>query len=163
VAGLSNRFRVEYRLDASRMTLLAESPLGIIPPLRKHRRPDSIRCISSPPVFGREMLSMISRSKIVLNGAIDMAGEDRGNMRCYEAMGCGALLVSDQGRYPKGMINNDTMLTYDTPSSAVGVIGHALDNWTQHSQIARGGHIMLKNDYGKDRQWSDFLRLISIL
>src|SRR5258708_36033204 len=39
----------------------------------------------------------------IFNGAIDMAEEDRGNLRCFEAMGCGALMISDRGRYPKGM------------------------------------------------------------
>ena len=48
----------------------------------------------------------------MLNGAIDMAGPDRGNMRCFEAMGCGALLVSDVGNYPVGMEAGVTMETY---------------------------------------------------
>ena len=68
-----------------------------------HRRPDAIAEIAKPPVFGRQLYELIGSSKIVLNGAIDMAGTDRGNMRCFEAMGCGALLVSDAGGYPDGM------------------------------------------------------------
>ena len=91
-----------YCLDASRLTRLAESPLGRLLPLRKHRRPDAIAKIAKAPVFGRELYELIGTSKIVLNGAIDMAGQDRGNMRCFEAMGCGALLVSDDGHYPRG-------------------------------------------------------------
>ena len=93
--------QVVYCLDASRLTLLAESPLGRLLPLRKHRRPDAIAEIAKPPIFGRQLYDLIGKSKIVLNGAIDMAGRDRGNMRCFEAMGCGALLVSDAGNYPR--------------------------------------------------------------
>jgi hypothetical protein len=84
--------RIVYCLDASRLTLLAESAIGAWLPLQKHRRPDAIAGIAKPPVFGRLLYELIGSSKIVLNGAIDMAGTDRGNMRCFEAMGCGALL-----------------------------------------------------------------------
>ena len=82
-----------YCLDASRLTRLAESSLGRRL-LRKHRRPDAIANLGKPRVFGRRLYDLIGHSKIVLNGAIDMAGEDRGNMRCFEAMGCGALLLT---------------------------------------------------------------------
>jgi hypothetical protein len=51
----------------------------------------------------QKLYELIGKSKIVLNGVIDMVGRDRGNMRCFEAMGCGALLLSDEGNYPKGM------------------------------------------------------------
>ena len=37
-------------------------------------------------MFGRALYELIGSSKIVLNGAIDMAGTDRGNMRCFETM-----------------------------------------------------------------------------
>jgi hypothetical protein len=32
-------------------------------------------------------------------------------MRCFEAIGCGALLVSDAGCYPDGMKPDETMET----------------------------------------------------
>ncbi len=34
-------------------------------------------------------MMLLSNAKIVLNGAIDISGEDRGNMRCFEALGSG--------------------------------------------------------------------------
>ena len=54
----------------------------------------------------------------MLNGAIDMADRDRGNMRCFEAMGCGALLVSDDGNYPQGMSPGETMRAYTSAEHA---------------------------------------------
>jgi hypothetical protein len=103
VARLADTFNIIYHLDTSRLTRLAESFIGRLLPLQKHRRPAAIAGIAKPPVFGRELYELIGRSKIVLNGAIDIAGADRGNMRCFEAIGCGALLVSDEGNYPEGM------------------------------------------------------------
>lgn len=104
VASLAGARHIVFCLDVSRLTRLAESPIGRLLPLGKHRRSDAITRIANPPVFGRQLYGLIGNSKIVLNGAIDMAGRDRGNMRCFEAMGCGALLVSDAGNYPEGMI-----------------------------------------------------------
>jgi hypothetical protein len=113
VSSLRERFNVVFCLDRSRLTRLAESPIGHFLPLASHRRPPDIRAVSHEPVFGRELYAMISKAKIVLNGAVDMAGTDRGNMRCFEAMGCGSLMVSDQGRYPEAMQNGMTMLLYE--------------------------------------------------
>ncbi len=73
VAGLRKRRRIEFRLAPSRFTRIAESPAGYLAPLGKYRRPKDIRAISRDPVFGRDLYALISKSKIVLNGAVDMA------------------------------------------------------------------------------------------
>jgi Glycosyl transferases group 1 len=160
VARLRNRHRIVFHLDRSRMTALAESPLGLIGPLRPHRRPADIRALSSPPVFGRDLYAALSQAKIVLNGAIDMAGPDRGNMRCWEAMGCGALLLSDVGNYPDGMTNDKTMLTYNSAVGVVDQIERALVASSLATNISRAGTEMLCKDYSKDIQWQEFQKLI---
>ena len=119
VAGLAGEHNVVYRLDRSRLCRLAESPLGYLLPLASHRRPPSIRAIAQQPIFGRDYYEALSAAKIVLNGAIDMAGADRGNMRCFEALGSGSLLLSDAGNYPEGMRDGETIVTYNSPEDAV--------------------------------------------
>ena len=160
VASLADTRHVVYCLDASRLTRLAESPLGHLLPLRKHRRPDAIAKIAKPPVFGRQLYELIGRSKIVLNGAIDMAGEDRGNMRCFEAMGCGALLLSDAGNYPKGMTAGVTMETYDSAEQAVALALACIDNAASAEMAARGRAEITKI-YTKSSQWSQFVDLVA--
>jgi hypothetical protein len=160
VASLADTRHVVYCLDASRLTRLAESPLGRLLPLRKHRRPNAIAKIAKPPVFGRRLYDLIGRSKIVLNGAIDMAGEDRGNMRCFEAMGCGALLLSDAGNYPKGMIAGVTMETYDSAQQAVALALTCLDNAASEEMAARG-RSEISEIYTKSLQWSQFVDLVA--
>ena len=95
--------------------------------------------IAKPPIFGRQLYELIGRSKIVLNGTIDMAGQDRGNMRCFEAMGCGALLVSDAGNYPEGMVADETIVTYQTSEDCLNQIRRSLADWTAAKQIADNG------------------------
>ena len=83
VAALADHRSVVLHLDTSRTTRLSESRLGRMAPLLgRFRRPAMIRALSRPPVFGRALYSALASSKIVLNGAIDMAGAERGNMRC---------------------------------------------------------------------------------
>jgi hypothetical protein len=76
---------VVFCFDASRVTRVAESSSGrFVPQLKKFRRPEKIASITSPPVFGRALYELLGQAKIVVKGAIDMAGNNRGNMRCFE-------------------------------------------------------------------------------
>jgi hypothetical protein len=159
VAALADHRNVVLYLDASRTTRLSESPLGRLAPLGRFRRPAMIRALSQPPVFGRALYAALARSKIALNGAIDMAGSERGNMRCWEALGCGALMVSDAGSYPPGMDDGLTMQLFKTPKDAARTIEAALSDETKRRSLAAAGHRMISTQYSKQRQWSDFQRL----
>ena len=46
-----------------------------------------IRMIARNGRFGCDYYELLASAKIVLNGSIDIAVEDRGNMRCFEALG----------------------------------------------------------------------------
>jgi len=97
---------------------------------------------------------------VVLNAAIDMAGSERGNMRCFEAMGCGALLLSDAGEYPDGLAPDDTIVTYESIADAMLKIGQQLDDPKLRETTAARGHNVVASKYGKVRQWETFLRLV---
>jgi hypothetical protein len=163
VARLADTYNIVYCLDASRLTKLAESFIGRLMPLRNHRRPQSIAKIAKSPVFGRELYELLGQSKIVLNGAIDMAGPDRGNMRCFEAVGCGALLLSDEGNYPDGMRDQDTMLAYGSEAACLEHIRRCLGNWSSAQLIAKSGRKRIGEAYSKDRQWSAFGAIVARL
>jgi spore maturation protein CgeB len=96
----------------------------------------------------------------VLNGSIDMAGDDRGNMRCFEAMGCGALMVSDAGNYPSAMEPGVTIMTYDSPAGAVGLIEDSLSNPQAASAMAALGRKRMVETYNKSLQWQSFIDLV---
>ncbi|MDB4916837.1 MAG: glycosyltransferase protein [Gemmatimonadetes bacterium] len=160
VAGLASEYRVVMSLDRSRLTRLAESPVGLLPGLRSQRRPPAVRRVASEPTYGLDLYRLLSASKIVLNGAIDMSGDDRGNMRCFESMGCGALLVSDRGRYPDGMVDGRTMLTYGSAQDVSHVLRSALSAWEHAAAIARAGLAMVRSEYSKNLQWQRFQDLV---
>lgn len=160
LAELDGEVRVVFHLDSSRLTRLSESAVGRLLPLGAYRRPKSVRSLASAPVFGLNLYAALSQAKIVVNGAIDMAGDDRGNMRCFEAMGCGALLVTDVGRYPEGMVDGLTMRTYANPEEVAGLVRELLEAPSAIARIARAGHQMMSVRYSKARQWSEFCRLV---
>ena len=128
---------------------------------RSHRRPAAIRAIAKNPVFGLDYYEALSTAKIVLNGAIDMAGADRGNMRCFEALGAGALLLSDAGNYPDGMKDGKTIATYRSPEHAVSQAKAFLADDERRSSLARAGHEMVSGRYSKEAQWRRFEGLVA--
>jgi Glycosyl transferases group 1 len=161
VAALRERHIVAFHLDRSRATRWAESPLGrLLPPMAKYRRPEDIRAVSKAPVFGRSLYQAMSRAKIVLNGAIDMAGDERGNMRCFESMGCGALMVSDRGRYPLGIEDGRTMMAYADPVDAVRKIENVLQNPADLRALARAGFVEMQSRFSKKAQWEAFVEIV---
>jgi Glycosyl transferases group 1 len=159
VASLASTRNIVFCLDTSRLTRLAESPAGFLPLLRKHRRRPAVSAIANAPAFGRRLYELIGQSKIVLNAAIDMAGEDRGNMRCFEAMGCGALLVSDSGRYPEGMEPDVTFKAYGSPDQVTELIEERLADVPESSEMASRGRQRVANVYSKSLQWQHFIDL----
>jgi glycosyl transferase family 1 len=163
VASLRNRFNVVFCLDRSRLTRLVESPLFEFLPVKSGRRPPDTVAVTEGPVFGRELYAKIASAKVVLNSAVDMAGADRGNMRCFEATGCGALMVSDSGNYPQGFADMETMMVFETDEKATAVIEDALQNGERSRQIAAQAHRMVAGQYNKDRQWNDFKNLVDRL
>ena len=163
VARLSPSLNVRFHFSFGRSTRIANA-LGparrLVPNLVT---PEDLRRVSHAPVYGRAMYETFGRARIVLNAAIDMAGGFRGNMRCWEAMGCGALMLSDDGIYPPGMSPGKDFVTYTDASSAVSSIKRILANYADWRPIADQGLATMESAYSKSRQWASFVRLVENL
>lgn len=160
VARMQDRLSVALHLDVSRYTWLAETPLGWVGPLHRHRRSPEIRAVSKPPVFGRDLLEVLGKAKIVVNGAIDMVGLDRGNMRVWEALGCGTVLVSDAGNYPPGLIDGRHYVGYDDPRKVPDIIAALIDDDERRKAVANDGYRTISTQYSKDMQWHRFQEIV---
>jgi hypothetical protein len=161
VAALAGKHNVVFALSRSRLNRIAETPLGVIGPLRQYRRSGRIRAVAQDPVFGRAYYDLLGRTKIVLNGAIDMAGNDRGNMRCWEALGGRTLLLSDAGNYPPGMVDGKTIRTYRSAMHAIELIEESLADCEARHRIANCGYDIIRTRYSKAAQWDRFQRLVA--
>jgi Glycosyl transferases group 1 len=158
-AASASGIRARFYLEDSRLTRLANS-LPFIPGLGFYRHPEEIRAIRAGPLYGREAYAAFAKTRIVFNGAVDMAGEDRGNMRCFEATGCGAVLLTDAGRYPEGFVDGETMVTYSSRHQIPELIKKLTGDISWARSIARAGCAMVKDRYSKERQWVNFQELL---
>lgn len=160
IARQRDRMAIVMHLDTSRYTRLAETPLGWFGPLRKDRRSRDIRAVARAPVFGRDLLDALGRARIVVNGAIDMAGRDRGNMRIWEALGCGATLISDDGAYPPHIEAGKHFFSYRHPDEVPDLIVDLLARPDAMRQVAAAGHAVVATDYAKSVQWRRFVEIV---
>jgi hypothetical protein len=158
-AATTRGIRARFHLEDSRFTRVANA-LPILPGLAAIRHPAAIRVARAGAVYGRNLYAALSAARIALNGAVDMAGEDRGNMRCFEATGCGALLLTDAGNYPEGFVDGQTMITYSSADQLSGLIGRLLNDAAYISSIARAGRDMVRDLYSKRQQWAEFRKLV---
>jgi Glycosyl transferases group 1 len=151
--------RARLHFEDSRLTRLANL-LPFVPGLASYRHPKEIRVIRAGPLYGRDLYAALGSTKVVLNGAVDMAGEDRGNMRCFEATGCGALLLTDSGVYPDGFVDQETMVVYSSPDQIPGLLKRLIGDVSWRNAIAKAGGAMVRDRYSKDRQWAKFRELV---
>ena len=147
---------LRLHLDKSRYSWLAQSPLGWVGPLRRVRWPKAVRRVAQGPIFGRDMLNATANARIVINMAIDMAEEERGNKRCFEALSCGALLLSDSGAYPAGFEHGKTMVCYNRVDEAIEKALFYLENEDLRMPIAQAGRDLVRTRYSKAVQWKIF-------
>lgn len=163
VAELAPRLRVRFHFALGRSARLVNA-LGpgraLFPKLAL---PASLRRVAHGPVYGRGMYELFGRARIVLNAAIDMASEFRGNMRCWEAMGCGALMLSDAGIYPPGMTPGTDFATYDGSDDALAKIEQILADYDRWRPTAAHGLRTMETTYSKEAQWATFSKLVEQL
>jgi hypothetical protein len=161
VAALSPQFNVALHLEVSRFTRLAEYALWRFGVPERYKRPAQVQRIAKGPIFGRDLYRMLSRSKIVINASIDMAGKERGNIRCFEALGAGALLLTDNGLYPPGMVDAETISIYRQPEEIAPTVQALLADPARISDIAARGARMIQSRYSKAAQWQAFERIVA--
>jgi hypothetical protein len=160
VAACADKLNVVMHLDQSRLARFAASPLGRLLPLAQQRVPAAVRRVSRPSVYGRDMYAALSRAKIVLNAAIDMAGQDRGNMRCFESLGAACMLLTDDGRYPSGMVDGETLVIFKSQDEVIGKLLDLVADGTLRQRIGTAGNRMIRASYSKPQQFLSFTGLL---
>jgi hypothetical protein len=145
-----------------------KEPVVNIPYIRRYLKktvyPEKlIRSLSIPPLYGLDLYEKIAKSKIVFNAGVDFTKNYKVNMRNFEALGCGAHLISDEGIYSAGFEANKNFTTYHAIEEAIEKIKDLLENETQRIDMARRGHEMIKTTFSKETQWINFQKIIETL
>jgi hypothetical protein len=69
-------------------------------------------------------------------------------------------MVSDRGQYPNGMVDGETMLTFDTPKGAIDTMTAALEAPERRLELARNALELMRDSYNKTVQWRNFKQLV---
>jgi spore maturation protein CgeB len=157
----SDRLNIEIYINKSRLTKLTDHIW--LPKIieNKFKISSDLNKALRPPVFGREAYEIFGNSKIIFNAGVDMSGGEKGNMRCFESLGCGALLLSDYGAYPDGMVNGLTIKTYKNKIELKNFLDAIIGGeWQKYKEVSVRGHEMLKEIYSKEIQLEKFKDLI---
>ena len=65
-----------------------------------------------PPLYGEILYHTTGNAKFTLNGYGNFNQEFKSNMRLFEAIGCGSLLISEAGNYPDGFEEGKHYISY---------------------------------------------------
>ena len=94
---------------------------------------------SKKPLFGKDMLNILKKSKILINKHIEDT-EYAGNMRLFEATGCGSMLITD---YKKDLENlfvlDDEIIVFNSNDELFDLINYYLKNDKIRLKIAKNG------------------------
>ena len=114
-----------------------------------------------PPVYSHELYDSIRNSKIVINKCTDNNLSYKSNMRVFEAIGNGALLLAEKGGYPEGLSAGKDYLPYASLPELLDLIDMVLDDWEKWSIFATAASIRLLERFSKERQWNLFFDNVS--
>ena len=104
--------------------------------------------------WGLDMFEAMSQSYMTVNCNIDVEINHVGNMRIYEATGCGALLLTNDGINMPELFEDDEVLKYNTPKEAVELAGYYLEHREEGKLIAERGQKRTLTDHTYEQRMS---------
>jgi len=107
--------------------------------------------------WGLDMYRILLQSKIVLNRHGEVAEGYTNNMRCFEATGCGALLLTERSKNLHDFFSSTEAAAYSGPEEAVYAIRGFLGNERLRKQIAENGQARTLRDH----TYSQRMQLVS--
>ncbi|MCW8896648.1 MAG: glycosyltransferase [Flavobacteriales bacterium] len=122
-----------------------------------------IRKLILPPLYGQELSNTLKKSKIVVNAYGDNNQDYKSNMRLFEAIGHGALLISERGNYPEGLIPDEDFITYSDYNELESVIEKVLMNWDDYKEFAERASKKIHTLFSKENQWKKFQEIVGAL
>ena len=104
-------------------------------------------------LFGRKMLTEISRHAVGFNLHGEVAGEYAANVRMFEVAGAGALLVTDHMKNIRNLYEPDSeILTYNSMEECIEKLRWALENPLEAREIAIKGQMRTLKDHTVEKR-----------
>jgi glycosyltransferase involved in cell wall biosynthesis len=107
--------------------------------------------------WGMDMLKTLNNSKISLNFHIDVAQGFGGNMRLYEATGCGSLVMTENTPDMKELFEpGKEIVVYDSFDDLADKIRYFLSHGQELEDISKRGHKACLEKHGYDNRIKEF-------
>ncbi len=154
---------IEVHLQMPNPTSVPRKWMGISLPFLKKKFPsDRVQELAMPPLYGEDLYETIGKSKFVLNAYTNYNKEYKSNMRLFESLGCGSLLISENGNYPKGFSANENFIPYDLSESKrlFSNLESIVSNYSSLAQTMQPHIASVQHTYSKVAQLEDFKRIV---
>lgn len=158
---LSSKLNIKIHLQIGNLT----KPYFNIPLLRKlkHNPPHSIFVTTntSPPLYGKSLHNAIGNTKFVINAYTDHNQYFKSNMRIFEALSCGSMLISEEGNYPDGFEANKNFIPYKNSKDLIRNIPKLMERYSSLRENMLPYIDEVKNIYSKKKQWEQFRKIVN--
>lgn len=122
--------------------------------------PPDIASLLSPPVWGMEMFKALRRARLVVNVHADISADLYANMRTFEALGTGTLLLTEDSPYLQAIFQPSKELeVYSGPGDLVGKALNLLDAPERRRMIAHAGQERCLREHGMRRRAQEFIEI----
>jgi spore maturation protein CgeB len=112
-------------------------------------------------VWGMQMYQALADSRMTLNFHIDMAQGWAGNMRLYEATGCGSLLFTEEtNNIMDKFVPSKEVVTYKNIDDLQSKLYYYINNQDESESIARSGQNACNERHGYVDRILDFYKII---
>lgn len=119
-----------------------------------------LKSIALPPIYGRTLYQTVGKSKFVLNGYTNFNREFKSNMRLFESIGCGSLLISEAGNYPNGFEAGKHYIEYSDADDLLQKLPRILNNYDSLKKNMSPHIEEIMELYSKENQWTSFKNII---
>lgn len=107
--------------------------------------------------WGIEMYRVLASSKIVINRHGEVAQGFTNNMRCYEATGMGALLMTEESKNLSEIFSDSEVVSYKGPRDLIDKIRYYLDHEEERAEIASRGQTRTLSEH----TYRDRMKIVS--
>lgn len=97
--------------------------------------------------WGGDMYRLYQRARIVVNRHGEISRGAMNNLRCFEATGCGALLLTEDAPNLGEFFESNECAAYSSANDCIEKIKHFLANESERSEIARNGQARTLRDH----------------
>ena len=121
----------------------------------------NIKKFAKNPLYGIDLYKEIAKSKYTINTYGDFNSDFKSNMRLFESISCGSILVSEEGNYPEGFIDGKNYISYKNAEDLFTKLPSLVKNYSQISKEMEPYITELKEKYSKTNQWLQFQEIVN--